>query len=176
MRKRSDEDRFWDKIKRGSNDECWEWTACRIKDGYGHVQFGGQLQLAHRVSWRLAHGPIPDGFLVCHNCDNPSCVNPNHLWLGTHQQNMDDMAAKCRRSRHGAPRGIKNGSGKLTDAQIAGIRILWAVQQELRLPRGHPDRWTLEMLGAYYGVCFQRISQIVREKTRTIWQTTNSGT
>lgn len=90
-------DRFWEKVSK--SDGCWEWTAFCLKSGYGW--FGGKdgTEFAHRVSWVLANGAIPDGMFVLHKCDNRKCVNPAHLFLGTHEQNMADMVSKGRSTR-----------------------------------------------------------------------------
>lgn len=88
------EDRFWVKVRK--SDGCWEWTAASKQGGYGKIAVGRRLMLAHRVSWELANGPIPDGLLVCHTCDNPPCVRPDHLFLGTQTDNMRDAVRKNR--------------------------------------------------------------------------------
>jgi len=98
------EERFWAKVDR--TDDCWLWTACRTTHGYGQFRpersRGAQ---AHRVAWELTNGPIPAGMLVLHRCDNPPCVNPAHLFLGTQSDNMRDMYAKGRgRPRRPRPR------------------------------------------------------------------------
>lgn len=98
------EKRFWPKVdKSGGPDACWPFTGFCDEHRRGQIGAGkrGQGQLkAHRVAWELTNGPIKPGLFVCHHCDNPPCCNPSHLFLGTHEDNMLDMAAK-RRSRHG---------------------------------------------------------------------------
>lgn len=78
---------------------CWEWQGGKDKDGYGKIYSCGEHMRTHRVAYRLYKGEIPDGLHVCHTCDNPSCVNPAHLWLGTNDDNMDDMNRKARNPR-----------------------------------------------------------------------------
>lgn len=88
------EERFWEKVKKTS--ECWLWTAAVDRKGYGRIGLGPDLLGAHRYSWELAYGPIPDGMAVLHHCDNPLCVRPEHLWLGTIADNNRDMIKKGR--------------------------------------------------------------------------------
>lgn len=83
---------FWDRVAKCGPDDCWEWQGPRHSAGYGKVGMDGRTQLAHRVAYGLDR--IPDGMLVLHHCDNPPCCNISHLFLGTYQDNYDDMIAK----------------------------------------------------------------------------------
>lgn len=93
-------ERFWEKVRRVGPSSCWEWTAHCDRRGYGEIGSSGNRGKphlrAHRVSWEIHNGPIPDGLFVLHRCDNRKCVNPHHLFLGTAKDNTQDMLAKGR--------------------------------------------------------------------------------
>ena len=120
-------ERFLEKVNHlPGEDACWEWTAWIDRDGYGRIREGGRGSrrlTAPRVAWEIANGPVPAGMVVRHTCDNPSCVRPSHLEIGTHADNNHDMAARRRgrRSRIGLPHGVSyNGSGWQARAWSAG--------------------------------------------------------
>lgn len=99
---------------------CWLWIASRHRLGYGNIGVRPSISApAHRVSWELHVGPIPNGLHVLHKCDVRNCVNPGHLYLGTHQDNMRDRNS---RNRCGTSKGEKNGSAKLAEWQVREIR------------------------------------------------------
>lgn len=90
-------ERFWKKVAPGSVDVCWVWLGSRNRGGYGQIRGdNGDVERAHRVAWRLSSAVIPAGLHVLHRCDNPGCVNPNHLFLGTNDDNIADMVTKNR--------------------------------------------------------------------------------
>lgn len=127
---------------------CWIWTGTRVSRGYGRVRDQGQEKYAHRVSYELTKGKIPKGLCVCHRCDNPSCVRPRHLFLGTMADNMKDRNNKNRHAH-----GERMGSAKLKPEEIMEIRFLYDF--------GMRQQW----LGEIYGVFASTISLIVNLKS-----------
>lgn len=115
-------DRFWSKVDKTSNPNgCWEWTASKGTWGYGQLYVNGKIIATHRFSYELHNGAFDKSLFVCHSCDNPSCVNPEHLWLGTATDNHKDMVYK-KRNRYIHHPGVKNGSAKLTEDAVRDIR------------------------------------------------------
>lgn len=139
--------RFWEKVKIGSSSECWEWIAGKDFDGYGQFRLDRTTRSAHRIAWELIYGGIPEGLCVLHHCDNPACVNPKHLFLGTQIDNIRDRDKKGRVAHN---YGEKNGRGtaKLTKKDVFEIRKL--------LQRGLTQKEIAEM----FGVVHQTISKI----------------
>lgn len=138
--------------------ECWEWQGPRGSTGYGHIgvrKDGRPTTIrAHRAAWERANGEIPEGYCVCHSCDNRSCVNPSHLFIGTHAENMADMV---RKARGRAPRGENSPRAALTNAQARQIR------DELG-PAPRP-RGLINEMARRHGVHHSVIGDIVSGKT-----------
>lgn len=109
-------ERFWEKVEIREKNKCWNWTGGCSLNGYGQISKNGKQKSAHRISWELHYGKISDGMHVCHKCDNKQCVNPYHLFLGTHQDNMVDRDKKGRQSI-----GENRPTSKLTKKQVLEI-------------------------------------------------------
>lgn len=141
--------RFWAKVNR--TETCWIWTACKSLTGYGQIgrEKSRDRFAAHRVSWVIENGPIADGLLVLHRCDNPSCVRPSHLFLGTDADNVNDMIEKGREAK-----GFSFPQTKLSNDQILYIR------------RAYSYGITQVELAQEFGVCQPHISDIVNNLRR----------
>jgi hypothetical protein len=135
---------FLSKVEK--TESCWEWKGTINRRGYGRMRHKGVNTHAHRVSYKLYRGEIPRDMLVCHKCDNPSCVNPEHLFIGSHKDNMEDRQTKQRQAK-----GEKIGLSKLTNEQVRKIRV---------------DNRSTRKIARDYGV---HHSQIARIKTHEAW-------
>jgi hypothetical protein len=139
--------RFWSKVNKVTSTFynvtcCHEWTASVDTAGYGQIR-NGKLALAHRLVWEMLVGPIPDGEQVLHRCDNRRCVNQDHLFLGTNDDNIADKVAKGRASRL---KGATNGNSKLTDTQVLEIRTAIGSQRAIARQYGVNQRlvWAIK--------------------------------
>jgi len=115
---------FWANVQK--TETCWNWNGPFDKDGYGRTHYNGNTSLVHRVSWILNKGAIPDGNQVLHHCDNPPCVNPDHLFLGNPKINAEDRVKKNRQAQGESlgllMRGENHGKAKLTAKQVLDSR------------------------------------------------------
>jgi hypothetical protein len=139
--------RFWDKVKKTSH--CWLWIG-QSHGGYGRLDFRKNgvrtIFYAHRLSWEIHHGPIPPGIDVLHECDNPACQNPKHLFLGTQRDNNQDKIQKGRQAR-----GEKFPFHKLTSESVVAIRSRYA-----------SGEITQQQLADEFGICISQINGVVR--------------
>lgn len=154
-----DHERFWDMVDKSSPHKCWIWTGAKNKKGYGSFYSSSKKKAvrANRFVYELIHGPISNKIFVCHDCpggDNPSCVNPAHLWTGTHRQNMQDAGRKGILSKFGAA----NPSAKLNDKQVIEIMAL-------------KDKKSQSQIAVMFGVTKPTIRNIHKGKT---WNSSRS--
>jgi hypothetical protein len=151
-------ERFWSKVNKKEEDECWEWQAGRDNHGYGQVvksySIDRRTRKAHRVSWELTSGKIPDGMCVLHTCDNPPCVNPSHLFLGTQRDNVRDCEIKGRKTNPPIRNGEDNNHSRFTVEQVREIRE--------RYSKGDVSQASL---AREYGTSYNAIWCIVNRKT-----------
>lgn len=128
--------------------DCIEWTGYRNEHGYGRYRVAdGRRLYAHRFAWEQVHGPIPEGMCICHHCDNPPCINVEHLFLGTHLDNNRDMVAK---GRLHTLRGEASPTARLTQVQVDEIRALYGAGNVMQAE-----------LGRRFGISNQHVSRIV---------------
>lgn len=152
-------ERFWSKVNK--TESCWIWIAGK-SNKYGNFNFNGKQYRVHRLMWESLYGPIPHGMVICHKCDNPPCCNPDHLFIGTQKDNIQDAARKGRIRNHmgcnggsefNPTRGENNGLAKLTEPDVKAIRELAS--------QGHSS-W---VLAKQYGVDPSAIRQVVKRQT-----------
>ena len=136
--------RFWSKVKKG--DGCWEWLAGKDNKGYGRFHLNGKSTIAHRTALKFSGVDIPDDMFACHKCDNPACVNPDHIFIGTCADNLRDMAEKGR-STHGE----KNPNAKLCLNDVLLIRDLCKTQAQT-------------VIAEWFGISSATVSCIHRRK------------
>jgi hypothetical protein len=161
---RSLAERLWERVDKSAGKEgCWIWLGGTVRGRYGQIRLspsGGALRgrktTTHRAAWELSFGPIPSMMHVCHRCDNPRCVNPQHLWVGTHSENLADMKAKGR-----AARGERSGTARLTQTQVRAIRK--ALQANI---------YSLSELAELNGVSRSTIDNIKHQRT---WEFLDAG-
>lgn len=172
-------ERFWGKVNIKGEHECWEWLAACSGDGYGTIKIGSKVYGAHRLSYILSTGEDIESFQVLHKCDNPICVNPSHLFKGTHADNMADRNAKGRQAKgessgprlypwrmarginnghytmpEKTPRGERHKLAKITSKDVEEIRSLYAKK-----------KLSQTQIGVMYGITQMNVSRIILRKT-----------
>lgn len=154
-------DRLKAKTQTDAATGCWVWSGATDDAGYGMIRIAGETRRAHRVSYETHHGPIPNGMFVCHHCDSPPCINPAHLFLGTHADNMNDRNVKGRQARHV---GEAHPSAKLTESDVQFIRSA-------------PYSWSLATrLAKQFGVSAVQIRNVRAGRNWTITPADHTGT
>lgn len=170
-------ERFWSKVKKLSDpDACWLWTA-GIRKAYGQFWDGNKMVAAHRYSYELAHGHIPEGVFVCHHCDTRNCVRPDHLFLGTPKDNTQDAVAKGRIA-HGDSHGTKTKPGSVARGDShwtrtrpelkplgeahAGAKV---TEDDVRQIRTMDASMSQEKIAIHFGISPQNIGRILRGET-----------
>ena len=168
-----DSEKFWERVHVGNGDECWEWALKADSNGYGDYRLGpGRRYKTHRIAFFLGHGKDPGELLVCHACDNPTCCNPAHLWIGTPRDNILDCHSK---GRNADVTGENNGTASMTDATAKGIlEDLVAKEMKVKdiaLKWGvHRARVTEIKMGKVWTcVVLSPEKEKIREKLRNSW-------
>jgi hypothetical protein len=141
------EERFWSKVDKTG--DCWIWRGAKSESGYGRIRIDGWVYFVHRRSWMLANGEIPKDMCVLHRCDTPLCVRPDHLFLGTPQENVADMVRKNRQAQK-----ERAGRSRLTGAEVDEIRRKWGT-----------SKYTKIEIGKQYGLGWNAINKIIKRET-----------
>ena len=154
-------ERFWSRVD--TSGDCWLWNASLNRNGYGYICVNGKVRSSHRLSYEWSYGPTPAGLCVCHACDNPRCVRPDHLFLGTNDDNMADMVAKGRQAkgdRNGSrlhpdrrARGERSAGAKLTEKSVREIRQMYVCQ-----------KFGATRIAKMFGVSKSTVQKVIRGK------------
>lgn len=165
--------RFWAKVQK--TETCWIWTGARLPHGYGRIREAlghPKVVSAHRVSYEMHFGPVPDSQEVCHHCDNPSCVRPDHLFAASHKDNQRDMGRKGRsvwqRNPELVPRGDKHGTHTKPESVVRGVSHHKAKLTEadvLTIRTRHANGASLGVLAADYRVTKQSVLAVVKRRS-----------
>jgi hypothetical protein len=142
--------RFWHKVQIKGPDQCWPWRGTTPAFGHGQFVADGKVVYAHRFAWQLTNGTVPSGLCVLHKCDVPECVNPQHLFLGSREENLTDMRAKGRGSKPPRLIGTRHHQAKVTEQTVRAIRA------------STDDQLTLSKR---YGITRRSVNRIINRKS-----------
>jgi hypothetical protein len=143
------EEIFWLKVDKKSDDECWRWTGATLRGGYGNFHVNKKTVQAHRFSYKLHIGKIPEGMHVLHHCDNPPCVNPKHLFLGNNLINSQDKVKKNRQTK-----GEDHPHHKLKLEDIPKIRNMYS-----------SGKYSMRALAKLFGICYSEMNAVINKRT-----------
>ncbi len=164
---RSAPQRFWAKVEKTA--DCWLWRGGLNENGYGVFRLNNRTVLSHRVAYELSNGTIPDGLLVCHHCDNPPCMRPDHLFIGTNADNVRDRVEKGRSAKGGAAKGEKHWSKTHPERIARGEKHGRAVlaEEEVRAIRSRYQTGVITQyrLAEEFGVRKGTISRVLRRES-----------
>lgn len=166
-------DRFWPKVEK--TEGCWLWRGTIGASGYGKIRATGPsraMLTAHRVSWELAYGPIPEGLWALHKCDIRPCVRPDHLFLGTRQDNMDDAKAKGR--IYHPPSLLSDADKRLVSARVDAGESIHSIAADFRVPTQSAYRYAWKVRG--HGLPGRRMAKLTMEKAAQIRALAANGT
>lgn len=144
---------IWKSVNKKGDDGCWEWVGYKNKDGYGRMKVDYKMYHVHRIVYELTYGPIPDGLLICHRCNNRSCCNPNHLYLGTQKDNMEQCVFEGRLK---TSFGEKHGQSKLNEKDVKKIKELY-----------NTKNYSQRCLGKLFNISHSEISRIINNQ---VWK------
>lgn len=156
------EDRFWSKVNKTNNiEDCWEWTASGRGNGYGAIKYKGKVIDAHRLSYILHFGDIKDSqIFVCHKCDNRKCVNPNHLFIGSHSDNMKDAYKKGRLNINSMNIGFRFNPGNIPINSLTNREMAQKIYNIIESRRKNNQKLNLKQLAREFNLSYQCIKDI----------------
>lgn len=161
------EERFWNKVNKTNNvNDCWEWIGAKINKGYGRIKINKKGVLAHRFSYELYNKSIDSNLMICHKCDNPSCVNPNHLFQGTRSDNMKDAFKKGRLNIPDPPEGVRFEKGNIPLNKTISNELMLEIKKAI----DNKGKQTIKSICKKFNVNYQSVRDM-RRKNKITYKT-----